>query len=113
MVNLLTNAVKYSPPGSTITVQGRLFGDPPSALVHVIDQGSGIAREHLGHIFDRYYLTETSEKGVGLGLYICRGLVRAMGGEIWVVSEVNKGSTFSFTLPLDAGTAIPLAPDEA
>jgi PAS domain S-box-containing protein len=113
LVNLLTNAVKYSPPGSTITVQGRLLGDPPSALVHVIDQGSGIAREHLGRIFDRYYLTETSEKGVGLGLYICRGLVRAMGGEIWVVSEVNKGSTFSFTLPLAAGTAIPLATDEA
>jgi len=105
LVNLLTNAVKYSPPGSTITVQGRLVGDPPSALVHVSDEGIGIAKEHLSRIFDRYYLTETSEKGVGLGLYICKGLVKAMGGEIWVVSEVNKGSTFSFTLPVEAGAA--------
>jgi PAS domain S-box-containing protein len=101
LVNLLTNAAKYSPPGGTITVQGRLLGDPPCVLVHVSDEGIGIAPEHLSRIFDRYYLTEASEEGVGLGLYICRGLVKAMGGEIWVVSELGTGSTFSFTLPVE------------
>jgi PAS domain S-box-containing protein len=105
LFNLLSNAVKYSPPDSALTVQARRLGDPARTVVHVIDQGMGIAREHLPRIFDRFYLTEASEKGVGLGLYICKGLVEAMGGEIWVVSELGEGSTFSFTLPVDAEAA--------
>lgn len=106
LVNLLTNAVKYSPPDSTITIQIRQLGDPPRAMVHVADEGPGIAPEHLPRVFDRFYLTETSKKGVGLGLYICRELVQAMGGEIWVVSEVGQGSTFSFTLPVEATASV-------
>ncbi|MFN2185952.1 MAG: ATP-binding protein, partial [Anaerolineae bacterium] len=108
LVNLLTNAAKYSPPESTITIQGRIWPDPPQVVIHVGDEGIGIAEEHLPHLFDRFYLTENSDKGIGLGLPICRGLVEAMGGEIWVVSELGKGSTFSFTLPLeaDAGPAV-------
>lgn len=102
LVNLLSNAVKYSPPGRTITIQGQCVGDPPRVVVHIRDEGIGIAAEHLPHIFDRFYLTDKSEKGVGLGLYISRRLVEAMGGEIWVVSEVGLGSTFSFTLPVEA-----------
>jgi signal transduction histidine kinase len=102
MVNLLTNAAKYSVPGSTITVQVQPLGASPYVVVHVSDEGGGIAAEHLPHIFDRFYLTEDSKDGVGLGLYICKGLVEAMGGKIWVVSEVGVGSTFSFTLPLEA-----------
>jgi PAS domain S-box-containing protein len=109
LFNLLSNAVKYSPANSTLTVQARRVGDPPHVLVHVIDQGMGIAQQHLPRIFDRFYLTETSEKGVGLGLYICKGLVEAMDGKIWVVSEVGQGSTFSFTLPLAAETASTVA----
>jgi PAS domain S-box-containing protein len=109
LVNLLTNAVKYTPPDSTITIQGRQLGDPPSVVVHVSDEGIGIAPEHLPRIFDRFYLTEMSEKGVGLGLYICQELVKAMGGEIWVVSEVGQGSTFSFTLPMEAAAATAVA----
>jgi signal transduction histidine kinase len=62
----------------------------------------GIAAEHLPRIFDRFYLTEDSDRGVGLGLYICKGLVEAMGGEIWAVSEIGVGSTFSFSLPVEA-----------
>jgi signal transduction histidine kinase len=100
LFNLLSNAVKYSPADSVLTIQARRLGEPPRAVVHVIDEGMGIAREHLPRIFDRFYLTEASEKGVGLGLYICRGLVEAMGGQIWVVSELGQGSTFSFTLPV-------------
>ena len=105
LVNLLTNATKYSGPGSTITVQAQLIGEPPSAVVHVSDEGVGIAAEHLPRIFDRFYLVDESKDGVGLGLYICKGLVGAMGGEIWVVSEAGVGSTFSFTLPADVDVA--------
>ncbi len=102
LVNLLSNAAKYSPTSSTITIHSQQLRDPPRVVVHVSDEGTGIEPEHLPHIFDRFYLTESSEKGVGLGLYICRRLVEAMAGEIWVVSEVGQGSTFSFTLPVHA-----------
>ncbi|MGD8474599.1 MAG: ATP-binding protein [Anaerolineae bacterium] len=112
LVNLLTNAAKYSGPGSTITVQSQLVGEPPSAVVHVSDQGVGIAAEHLSHVFDRFYLVEESTDGVGLGLYICKGLVEAMGGRIWVISEVGVGSTFSFTLPVGVPVSSAVA-DEA
>jgi PAS domain S-box-containing protein len=104
LFNLLTNAVKYSALDSTITVQARCLGDSQRAVVHVCDEGPGIAPEHLPHIFERFYLTEISEEGVGLGLFICKELVQAMGGEIWVVSEVDQGSTFSFALPVEGGT---------
>jgi PAS domain S-box-containing protein len=100
LVNLLTNAVKYSLSDGTLTVQAKYLGDPPRAVIHVIDEGIGIEPEHQPYIFDRFYLTEHSKKGVGLGLYICKGLVEAMGGRIWVVSEVGQGSTFSFVLPV-------------
>jgi len=109
LVNLLTNAAKYSPPESTITLRSQVWQDPPRVAVHVSDEGIGIAEEHLPHLFDRFYLTENSDKGIGLGLPICRGLVEAMGGEIWVVSEVGKGSTFSFTLPAEADTGATVA----
>lgn len=109
LVNLLTNAAKYSAPGSSITIQCRLLGDPPRAVVHVIDKGIGIAPEHLPRIFDRFYLTDNSKKGVGLGLYICKGLVEAMGGDIWVVSELGQGSTFSFSLPVEPNAATVVA----
>lgn len=102
MVNLLSNAAKYSPAGGTITVRSQILGDAPEAVVHVTDEGAGIAPEHLRRIFDRFYMADESTKGFGLGLYICRGLVEAMGGNIWVVSEVGEGATFSFTLPVQA-----------
>jgi signal transduction histidine kinase len=109
MVNLLTNAAKYSEPGSTITVRGQPMGDQPYAVVHVSDEGQGIAAEHLPRIFDRFYLAGQSKDSVGLGLYICKGLIEAMGGKIWAVSEVGVGSTFSFTLPAEADIPRPVA----
>jgi PAS domain S-box-containing protein len=102
LMNLLSNAAKFSPLDGTITIRSQIMGDPPVAVVHVVDEGSGIAPEHLPNIFDRFYLTEQSERGIGLGLYICKGLVDAMGGDIWVVSEPGAGSTFTFTLPVEA-----------
>jgi PAS domain S-box-containing protein len=109
LVNLLTNAVKYSTPGSTITIRGQSLADPPRIVVHVSDEGTGIAAEHLPHLFDRFYRTDAGQEGVGLGLYICKRLVEAMGGEIWVVSEVGEGSTFRFTLPAEPDEAAPVA----
>ena len=109
MVNLLTNAIKYSEPGSSITVRGQPMGDQPYAVVHVSDEGQGIAAEHLPRIFDRFYTAGESKDSVGLGLYICTRLVEAMGGKIWTVSEVGVGSTFSFTLPVPADSAPPVA----
>jgi PAS domain S-box-containing protein len=109
LVNLLTNAVKYSAPDSTVTVQCQALEDPARVAVHVSDEGIGIAPEHLPRIFDRFYVIEAGEKGVGLGLYICQGLVEAMGGQIWVVSEVGQGTTFSFTLPVEGDAAGPAA----
>jgi PAS domain S-box-containing protein len=109
MVNLLTNAAKYSAPDSTITVRGQPMGDQPFAVVHVSDEGQGIAAEHLPRIFDRFYPADESRDSVGLGLYICKGLVEAMDGRIWLMSEVGAGSTFSFTLPARADIAPPVA----
>jgi PAS domain S-box-containing protein len=109
LVNLLTNAAKYSLPGSTITVRGQQVGRDPFAVVHVTDEGRGIAAEHLPRIFDRFYQVDESKGSVGLGLYICRGLVEAMGGKIWAVSEVGVGSTFSFTLPTEVDIASAVA----
>jgi PAS domain S-box-containing protein len=101
LTNLLANAIKYSPPGGLVTVRVRALGEPPQAVVHVIDQGPGIDAKHHPHVFDRFYQADADQQGVGLGLYICKGLVEAMGGEIWLVSEVGQGSTFSFSLPME------------
>ena len=67
----------------------------------VTDRGPGIAAEQLPHIFDRYWqVKETAQLGTGLGLAIAKGIVEAHGGRIWVESEVGKGTTFFFTLPV-------------
>jgi signal transduction histidine kinase len=75
-------------------------------LVQVRDQGIGIPAEHLNQVFDRFFRVDGTltrqTGGSGLGLPICRGLVEAHGGKIWVESEVGKGSVFSFTVPIVA-----------
>ncbi len=98
--NLLTNALKYSPPESEVAVSARRVED--EVLVTVTDRGIGIPREVLPRIFERFYQGQDSRRsgGLGLGLYIARSLVEAHGGRIWVESEEGKGSSFSFTLPL-------------
>jgi signal transduction histidine kinase len=72
--------------------------------VSVADTGKGVPEEHLPHIFERLYQvrdgSEQSRMGLGLGLFICREIVRLHGGEIVVTSEVGKGTAFSFTLPV-------------
>jgi len=101
VLNLLTNALKYSPGETPVCIRVRLCDD--EVVVSIIDQGRGILPEDLPRLFQRFYRTtgERRAEGIGLGLYITRMLVEAHGGRIWVESEVGKGSTFSFTLPVD------------
>ncbi len=100
LTNLLSNALKYSDPGTPVWMQAQpLDGE---VRIAVKDQGRGIAPEHVPHLFEKFYRADSSRKaeGIGLGLYITRLMVEAHGGRIWVESEVGKGSTFSFTLPI-------------
>jgi signal transduction histidine kinase len=102
--NLLTNAVKYSPDGGTITLAGRQ--ERHDLMVSVQDQGLGMPASELDRIFDRFHrvsgdVARQKIGGTGLGLAICKGLVDAHGGRIWAESEGDsKGSVFKFTLPL-------------
>ena len=98
LVNLIGNAVRYSPPGGMIWVRFETEG--PMAAVIVADQGRGIAVEDQARIFDKFERLNASEPGgSGLGLYIARRLARAMGGDIAVDSAPGQGARFIFTLP--------------
>lgn len=105
LLNLVSNAIKYSPNGEPITITIREDEASRYLKVGVTDQGLGIAardREKLFSSFSRVRNEQTeSIRGTGLGLYICRKLVDAMGGDIWVDSALDEGSTFTFTLPLE------------
>jgi two-component system, OmpR family, sensor histidine kinase KdpD len=102
VANLIDNAAKYSEPGKQIDI--RIENRDKELVVSVVDQGRGISPEQLERIFDRFYQIghsgDSGRHGIGLGLAICRGLVEAHGGGIWVESEYQKGSTFSFSLPI-------------
>lgn len=98
--NLMSNAIKYSPGGGTITIGGR--GDKRQLLVWVRDQGIGIHPQDLERVFDRFYRVENETtqrvRGAGLGLSVCQGILEAHGERIWVESTPGTGSTFYFTL---------------
>ena len=99
--NLVSNAAKFSDPGTRITIAARRSDD--RLIVSVADEGRGIAQDHLDQIFEPFYRVEGSStatsSGSGLGLSICRRLVEAHGGEMWVESDLGKGSTLSFSFP--------------
>jgi PAS domain S-box-containing protein len=100
--NLIDNAVKYSLEGSDIVIEAKLVGD--DIVVSVTDSGIGISPEALSKLFDRFYQVDRvvrgKKGGTGLGLSISRGIIQSHGGKIWVESEVDKGSKFSFSLPV-------------
>jgi len=96
--NLWSNALKYSDPGTPVRVSARQ--EDGYVITAVTDRGRGIAPEELPRLFERYSRLARAREGVGLGLYITRRLVEAHGGRIWAESELGKGSTFSFSLPI-------------
>jgi signal transduction histidine kinase len=100
--NLLDNAIKYSPDGGRIVVRG--VGEPSSVLLAVEDEGIGLPREELEHVFERFHRVDTrlsrTTQGVGLGLYICKVIVEAHGGTVWAESRgPGQGSVFTIRLP--------------
>jgi PAS domain S-box-containing protein len=104
LTNLLNNALKFTAEGGAIMV--KLGANPKSSecvQISVVDTGCGIPKDQIDNLFHRFYQIEkgdtTPEKGVGLGLYLCRELVLLHGGSIWVESVLGEGSTFSFTIP--------------
>ena len=98
--NLLENAVKYSPDGSDVRIFSRQ--DKEGLVVGVSDRGVGISSENQGKLFEPFERLEASGgKGVGLGLVVCKRLVEAHGGCIWVESKPGEGSTFLFTIPTE------------
>ncbi|MGK3983717.1 hybrid sensor histidine kinase/response regulator [Sorangium sp. So ce136] len=103
--NLLSNAFKFSHPGTTVTVRARRLGD--AVEVTIEDQGLGIRPEEISGLFCKFRRTSTrstaGEKSTGLGLSICKNLVERHGGTIRVESELGRGTRVSFTLPLPAG----------
>jgi signal transduction histidine kinase/DNA-binding response OmpR family regulator len=110
LTNLVTNALKFSPPGSPVDViatkiQGRRESDRGDLIqISVKDRGIGIPEEERQRIFDQFVQVQQgssrSFQGAGLGLYICRSFVELHGGKIWVDSSVGEGSTFHFTIPI-------------
>jgi signal transduction histidine kinase len=97
--NLIGNARKYAGPTASITVSARLDG--AMAVVSVSDDGPGIAEEHREHLFEHFYrVPGVVIEGTGVGLAIVERYVGLLGGTVWCESEVDVGTTFSFTLPL-------------
>ncbi len=112
--NLLSNALKYAPAGTAITVRA-WTEDPATVHVSVQNQGPGVPPEHLDHIFDKFYRVTAADRvtGTGLGLSICKGIVEAHGGRIWA-ENLPAGLAFNFTLPLAwAGAPAPRPLPEA
>ncbi|MGO8796252.1 MAG: ATP-binding protein [Candidatus Sulfotelmatobacter sp.] len=105
LINLLDNAIKFTPAEGSVMVKACLVeADKESVYVSITDTGRGIHPEAKALIFERLYQdpdsVDNNRSGLGLGLFICREIVRLHGGRIWVLSEAGHGSTFSFTLPI-------------
>jgi two-component system phosphate regulon sensor histidine kinase PhoR len=102
--NLVHNAIKFTPPGGSVTI--RADPHPEGVAICVADTGIGIEPEDLPRVFERFYKVDKAraaggEAGTGLGLAIAKHLVRAHGGRIWATSRPSKGSTFCFSLPVE------------
>ena len=120
--NLVSNAIKYSPNGGAIRIGGWLeqteSQEPPlegsetnneRVVLYIADQGIGIPQAELPHTFEQFYRVDSglrrSTAGAGLGLFLCKAIVDAHGGQIWARSEANVGTTFFFALPISSEAA--------
>lgn len=105
LMNLLSNAINYTPMGGRVVVWTEIVGD--EVLTHVQDTGEGIPKEALPHLFTKFFRIsgklEQGSKGTGLGLYIAKSIVSLHKGRIWAESQPGKGSTFSFSFPVYHG----------
>jgi two-component system sensor histidine kinase KdpD len=110
--NLISNSIKYAPPGTVIAISGREEGD--FVHIEVANQGPPVPAEHLERIFDKFYRITDADRvtGTGLGLSICKGIIEAHGGKIWAE---NRDSTFAFQviLPIKLDGALPEIPKES
>jgi len=104
IVNLVHNAIKFNHPGGRVAVSTKAERD--SVTVYISDTGTGIPKDDLPHVFERFYKADKArtEGSSGLGLAIAKHIVQVHGGNIWAQSEEGKGSTFGFSLPLQANT---------
>ena len=111
-INLISNAIKFTPPGGTITINAIPQWDKHAIVCEVADTGIGIKTEDVIRVFDEFYRVDNeinmSVKGTGLGLALAKNIVEAHGGKIWVTSEVGAGTTFHFTLPFKRTAKDPL-----
>ncbi len=116
IVNLLSNAIRFSPPGSTVGV-GAVQIEGPEALFWVADSGRGVPLDERQRIFERFYQIEGQDAGddvgSGLGLAICRAIVEQHGGRIWVEDTEGSGATFKFALPIAGGERNIGSPEDA
>lgn len=106
MNNILDNAIKYTHTKETITV--KTYVNNNMIETTITDKGVGIPSNLIAHVFDKFYRAHSSKNsvgGTGLGLYLCRAIVQAHGGQIWVNSKEGQGSTFGFTLPIYSNVA--------
>jgi len=103
--NLLDNAIRYNVPNGQVIVAIERVKDQPYIKISVKDTGVGIPADEINKLFTKFFRAENiakiSQEGSGLGLYIAKNIIKRHGGEIWVESEINRGSTFYFTLPTD------------
>ena len=99
LVNLLENAIKYTPAGSPIEIFTNITDN--QVLVQIADRGPGIPPGDEERVFDKFYRARPNGGGVGLGLTVCRGVVEAHGGKIWAQNREGGGAAFQFTLPLE------------
>jgi two-component system sensor histidine kinase BaeS len=110
LINLLDNALHYTPSGGAVTV--RLQSAREEVTVAVEDTGHGIEPEHLPHLFERFYRTDWARAkdagGTGLGLPIVKEIAEAHGGTVSVTSQVEKGSVFTLHLPIPTHQVIPV-----
>ena len=104
-INLLNNAIKFTPENGVIkiTLNQTSSGDNPSIIFKITDSGCGMNEDEIAHIFNKYYQADSSHsgKGLGLGLAICNRVVTLCRGSISVESVLDKGTTFTVSLPIN------------